>query len=99
MFDIGFLELLLVAIAALLLVKPEDWPQLARTIRRAVGEFRQLWQEVTGEFDEAKKQAASTITGLDGKEYIAYDVTEIEALLETERAPEKNHTDDASDRA
>lgn len=81
MFDIGFLELLLVAIAALVFVRAEDWPKMLRFCGRAAGECRKIWREITSEIQQISKETSSTITGLDGKNYIAYDVSELEDLL------------------
>lgn len=81
MFDIGFLELLLVGVAALIFVRAEDWPKMLRFCGRAAGECRRIWRDVTGEIQQISKETSSTITGLDGKEYIAYDVSELDDLL------------------
>lgn len=49
MFEIGFSELVLVAIVALLVVGPERLPELVRTVGHWVGRFRRMADEVNAE--------------------------------------------------
>ncbi|MEW5757003.1 MAG: Sec-independent protein translocase protein TatB [Pseudomonadota bacterium] len=49
MFEIGFSELVLVGIVALLVVGPERLPELVRTVGHWVGRFRRMADEVNAE--------------------------------------------------
>lgn len=69
MFDIGFLELIIVGIIALLVLGPERLPVAARTVGKWVGRARRMTSQFTKEIDrqieldelraELKKQGES----------------------------------------
>lgn len=50
MFDIGFTEILLIAVVAILVVGPKEFPSLVRTIGRLMGRARSIAGEVRSEF-------------------------------------------------
>lgn len=51
MFDIGFLELVIVGIIALLVLGPERLPVAARTVGKWVGQARRMTSQFTKEID------------------------------------------------
>lgn len=51
MFDIGFSEIALVAVVALLVLGPERLPRVARTAGALLRRARSSWQEVRGEIE------------------------------------------------
>jgi len=51
MFDIGFLELIIVAIIGLLVLGPERLPVAARTVGRWVGKARRMASQFSREID------------------------------------------------
>lgn len=55
MFDIGFLEILLVGVIALLVLGPERLPGAARTAGKWVGKARGMVSQVTQEIDREIK--------------------------------------------
>lgn len=55
MFDIGFLELLLVGVIALLVLGPERLPTAARTAGKWVGKARRMMSQVSQEIDRELK--------------------------------------------
>ncbi len=55
MFDIGFTELLVCAVIALLVLGPERLPQAARTAGRWVGKARRMVQQMSDEIDRQVK--------------------------------------------
>lgn len=55
MFDIGFLELIICAVIALLILGPERLPVAARTAGRWVGSARRMVSQFSGELDRQLK--------------------------------------------
>ena len=51
MFDIGFSELALIAVVALLVLGPERLPKVARTVGALLRRARSSWQDVRGEIE------------------------------------------------
>jgi len=52
MFGIGFPELLIILVVALLVVGPSKLPELAKSLGKALGEFRRMAEEVKETFEE-----------------------------------------------
>ena len=57
MFDIGFWEIALIAVVALLVVGPEEFPALVRTIGAVLGKIRRFVQDAKQELDREVLQA------------------------------------------
>ena len=57
MFDLGWTELLLIGIVALIVVGPKDLPVLFRNVGRFVGKARGMAREFTSAMNEAADQA------------------------------------------
>ena len=79
MFDIGWSEMAVVAVVALVVIGPKDLPKLLRQVGEWTGKARALAREFQGhldelarqsELDELKKQAEK-VTSFDMKEEIA----------------------------
>ncbi len=66
MFGIGFFELIVILVVALLVVGPSRLPEVARAVGKALGEFKRmaddvkdsLEQELTKEEEEKKEETA-----------------------------------------
>jgi len=56
MFDIGWSELLVIGVVALLVVGPKELPALLRTVGRYVGMIRRQANEFRAQFDEAMRE-------------------------------------------
>jgi Tat protein translocase TatB subunit len=75
MFNIGFPELILILIVALLVVGPSKLPELARSLGKAFGQFRRMaddvrdtiQQEVSLEEKQEEKQVNDVQKGEEGK--------------------------------
>lgn len=52
MFNIGFSEMLVIGIIALIVVGPDKLPELARTVGKWVGAARRVFAEVKAEVDQ-----------------------------------------------
>ena len=79
MFDIGWSEMLVIGVVALVVIGPKDLPKLLRQVGEWTGKARALAREFQGhldelarqsELDELKKQAEK-VTSFDMKEEIA----------------------------
>ncbi len=57
MFDIGWSELLIVAVVAIIVVGPRDLPRMLRTVGQYVGKVRRMAGDFRTQFDDALKEA------------------------------------------
>ena len=57
MLDIGWSELLLIAVVAIVVVGPKDLPPMLRALGRTVSKMRKMAGEFQGQFNEALKEA------------------------------------------
>lgn len=57
MFDIGWSELLLCAVVALVVIGPKDLPQALRALGRLVGKARATANEFRGHFDDLMRES------------------------------------------
>ena len=64
MFNIGFSEMMIIAVIALIFIGPKQLPELARTLGRLIGEFKKATEDLTGTFtgvrDSAEKYVQET---------------------------------------
>ena len=56
MFDIGFLELAIIAVVGLIVIGPERLPEVARTVGTWVGRFRRFVSSVKSDIDRELRQ-------------------------------------------
>ncbi|MFZ4541125.1 MAG: Sec-independent protein translocase protein TatB [Rickettsiales bacterium] len=88
MLDVGFSELLLIAVAALLVIGPKDLPVVIRHVMKFLREMRAilsgLKQQMTDMVEEAGlddlKKDMTTIIDMEGNSQAAYDVSELQNL-------------------
>lgn len=57
MFNIGFSEMMIIAVIALIVIGPKQLPELARTLGRLIGEFRKATDDLTGTFTGVRESA------------------------------------------
>lgn len=57
MFDIGWSELMLIGIVALIVIGPKELPSVLRTVGRTVTKLRRMAGEFQGQFQEALREA------------------------------------------
>lgn len=57
MFDIGWSELLVLAVVAILVVGPKDLPRLLRSIGKYVGKIRSTANDFRRQFDDAMRES------------------------------------------
>lgn len=89
MLDIGFTELLLIAVAALIFVGPKDLPAVVRHVSKFMRELRGVYAGIRKQVDglmadaginDLKQEFTTTIIDLEGKPQTAYDVRELDGL-------------------
>lgn len=57
MFDLGWSELLLIAVVAIIVVGPRDLPRLMRTVGQYVTKMRRMARDLQSQFNDALKEA------------------------------------------
>jgi len=90
-FDIGFFEIILVAIIALIVVGPQRLPRLIRVVGRFVGKAKQMVANVSAEIDRELELSELNDLKSSIQEPIANNELK-EAIEQT-----KQYVDDASD--
>ena len=88
MFGIGFPELLVVFVVALLFVGPKKLPELARTLAKGLAEFKKITQEVKEDFDISEQLASEKEDFLEKFGEIEKDIKMGEKLNKTEKPKE-----------
>ena len=77
MFDVGFWELLLIGVVALLVVGPERLPGLARTVGLWVGKVRRFVNSVKSDIDrEMRTEELKKILDKQNEFRDVYDIVE-----------------------
>ena len=94
MFDIGWGELVVIGIVALIAIGPKELPTVLRTIGQAMGKIRRMANEFQGQFQEALREAeltdlkkhaddiASDISGMSSFDPMADTKKEVERAFE-----------------
>ncbi len=88
MLDVGFSELLLIAVAAIVFVGPKDLPVVIRHVAKFMRELRGLFSSIRKHMNQLVDEAGiddltrdmTTIIDLEGKPQKAYKVEELSAL-------------------
>ena len=57
MFDIGWTELLIIAVVAIIVVGPKDLPRMLRSLGRYAGQLKRTASDFRSQFDEALKES------------------------------------------
>ena len=60
MFDIGWTELFILGVIALIVVGPKELPTVLRTVGQWAGKIRRMAGEFQGQFNEALREAEMT---------------------------------------
>jgi len=89
MFDIGWSELLIIAVVAILIVGPKDLPRLLRQLGNYVGKIKQTANEFKSQFDDAIKDSElddikSSVDELTGANPLSDIKSEIEDGLDVD---------------
>ncbi len=57
MFDIGWTELLVIAVVAVVVIGPKDLPRVMRMVGQWTGKMKRMAREFQGQFNEALREA------------------------------------------
>ena len=57
MFDLGWSEMLIITVVAIIVVGPKDLPKMLRTLGRFVGQAKRMANEFTGQFQDALRES------------------------------------------
>ena len=96
MFGIGYQEMLVLMVAALIIFGPGKLPEVAGQLGRAVRDFRRMSAELTGEFeksisvaDDVKRTVKSEVTGMKSQVTGVTDSVKKDLGKTTTSAPKK----------
>ncbi len=85
MFDLGWSEMLIIAVVAIIVVGPKDLPGMLRNIGRFVGQAKRMANEFTGQFQEALRDSE-----LDDLKKEFNDITKVDPLSDLENSINKD---------
>jgi sec-independent protein translocase protein TatB len=87
MFDIGWSELLVIGIVALLAIGPKELPAALRTFGQYMGKIRRMASEFQGQFQEAMREAemADIKKSVDEMTSAAQDFTNYDPMREVSK--------------
>jgi sec-independent protein translocase protein TatB len=90
MFDIGWGELLVIGIVALVAIGPKELPTVMRTVGQWMGKVRRMASEFQGQFQEAMREAevADLKKHADELRSAVTDATSFDALAESDKTSE-----------
>lgn len=90
MFDIGWTELLVVAVIAILVVGPKDLPRMLRTFGETMGKLRRMANEFQGQFNDAIREAERQ-ADLEGVRKSVSEVADINPLADVKKDLEETN--------
>ncbi len=104
MFDIGWTELIVVAVVMILVVGPKDLPKMLRTFGQTIGKVRRMAGEFQSTFNEALREAEQQADIADMKKQVEkagnFDpLGDIKKSIETDRKAAKPAQAKAADSA
>jgi sec-independent protein translocase protein TatB len=84
MLNIGFSELVLIAVVALVFIGPKQLPAVLRQVMKFVRELQSLGDDVKKQMHEVMKESGlegtTTIIDMEGRKQQAYDIRDLEKL-------------------
>lgn len=89
MFNLGWGEILLIGIVALIAIGPKELPGVLRTVGQLIGKVRRMANEFQGQFQEALREADIADIKKQAEDLVS-DVTKYDPLTETQKDLEKS---------
>jgi len=95
MFDIGWSELVVIAVVALIAIGPKELPGVLRTVGNYMGKIRRMASEFQGQFQEAMREAevADLKKSVDDLKNTATGFSNFDPLGDTKKDIEKTFED------
>ncbi len=91
MFNLGWGEILLIGIVALIAIGPKELPGVLRTVGQLIGKVRRMANEFQGQFQEALREADIADIKKQAEDMVS-DVSKFDPLTETKNDIEKTFT-------
>lgn len=88
MFDLGWSEMLIIAVVAIIVVGPKDLPKMLRTLGKFVGQAKRMANEFTGQFQDALRESE-----LDELKKDFESVTKVDPLGDLQNSIDKDLND------
>lgn len=89
MFNLGWGEILLIGIVALIAIGPKELPGVLRTVGQMIGKVRRMANEFQGQFQEALREADIADLKKHAEDIVS-DVSNFDPLTETQKDLEKS---------
>jgi sec-independent protein translocase protein TatB len=101
MFDIGWTELVVIAVVAILVIGPKDLPRAMRTVGKYSGKMKRMARDFQSQFNEALREAeldevkreVQSIAKIDPMADLKKDLARTEAGIRTDLAKPANGAD------
>ncbi|MBV8939380.1 MAG: twin-arginine translocase TatA/TatE family subunit [Alphaproteobacteria bacterium] len=100
MFDFSLAEILLIVVVAVVFIGPKDMPVAIRAVARGLAQLRGFAREMKQAFDDVARESGlheahdgfqkevKMITGDDGRQYEAYDISHLSPPQNPPHEPE-----------
>jgi sec-independent protein translocase protein TatB len=87
MFDIGWSELVVIAVVALIAIGPKELPAVLRTVGQYMGKIRRMASEFQGQFQDAMREAemADMKKDFDEMSAAASDLTHFDPMADMQK--------------
>ena len=89
MFDIGWTEIVVIAVVAILVVGPKDLPRMLRGFGQTLGQLRRSANEFKRQFDDALREAEREADLDDARKQVR-SITTMDPLADVKRDVEKD---------
>lgn len=94
MFNLGFTEMIVLGVIALLVIGPKQLPEMARVVGRLLNEFKRATGDIGSQFTNVKKQTDQTFAEMQRDLYATLEQAKIENL-----SLDQKHHDEVLDEA
>lgn len=90
MFNLGFSEILLISVVALIFIGPKQLPQIARVIGRVMGEFRKATADINRSFYDVQNKAQTAFLDMENNIQDNLKMDELDKKTNSEEESKEN---------